>query len=69
MAYNNIPAFKNKVLESVDFKEIFKIAFLLEGLPRQKGLHAAGIVVDCNDLFTSIPLTFLDENTLVTQYE
>ena len=69
MAYNNIPAFKNKVLESVDYKEIFKIAFLLEGLPRQKGLHAAGIVVDNNDLFTSIPLTFLDENTLVTQYE
>ncbi len=69
MAYNNIPAFKDKVLASIDHKEIFKLAFLLEGLPRQKGLHAAGIVVDNNDLFTSIPLTFLDESTLVTQYE
>lgn len=69
IAYKNIPAFKKIIDETPDFREIFLKAHLIEGLPRQRGLHAAGLILDNNDLFESIPLTFEENNEQVTQYE
>lgn len=68
-AYENIPAFK-EVIESrkIDYKDIiFKYAHLIEGLPRQKGLHAAGVVLNNDSLPGIIPLTYDPQQ--VTQYE
>jgi len=66
--YKNVPLFKQTIDETIDFQKVFKIANKIEGLPRQKGLHAAGIIIDNNILKREIPLTFLD-TSLVTQYE
>ncbi|MBO8427717.1 MAG: DNA polymerase III subunit alpha [Firmicutes bacterium] len=63
-----IPAFNNLIKDEHN-KEIFLKAKMIEGFPRQKGLHAAGVIINNKSLLTSLPLTILDENTYVTQYE
>lgn len=68
-AYNNIPAFKNKVDGIPDYKFIFDRAHLIEGLPRQRGLHAAGIILNNTDLSSIMPLDYDDLNFTVAQYE
>ena len=68
-AYENIPAFKKAVDSDVDYKFIFKQAHYIEGLPRQRGLHAAGIILNQDELSTHIPVDYENENELVTQYE
>ena len=68
-AYEHIPAFKNAVDSDVDYKFIFKQAHYIEGLPRQRGLHAAGVILNQEDLTSHIPVDYENENELVTQYE
>ena len=68
-AYNKIPAFKNKIDDIPDFKFIFDRAHLIEGLPRQRGLHAAGVILNEGDLSSIMPLDYDDLNFTVTQYE
>lgn len=68
-AYSKIPAFKNKVDTVPEYKLIFERAHLIEGLPRQRGLHAAGVILNEDDLTSIMPLDFDDENFTVTQYE
>ena len=68
-AYEKIPAFKETIDSLNDFKTIFKMAHLIEGLPRQTGLHAAGIIIDNNDLNEKIPLFYDLTFGNVTQYE
>lgn len=65
---NNIPAFK-ELIKDGKTREIYEYAKLIEGFPRQKGLHAAGVIINDKSLLNLIPLTYLDENTYVTQYE
>ena len=68
-AYEHIPAFKAIIDSTPDYSIIFNLAHLIEGLPRQKGLHAAGLIIDNEELENSIPLTYEGENEQVTQYE
>ena len=68
-AYKSIPSFKNIINNGPDYISIAKYATKIEGLPRQRGLHAAGIIIDQNKLPYEIPLVFEDETTFVTQYE
>lgn len=68
-AYNEIPAFKEAIDNSEDNKIIARYVTKIEGLPRQRGLHAAGIIIDQNELDYEIPLVFENESTFVTQYE
>lgn len=67
--YKDIKIFKDTVDSSSDNKLIFENAKLIEGLPRQRGLHAAGVVLSENSLLNLIPINYLNENELVTQYE
>ncbi len=67
-AYENIPAFK-KQIEIPDYKFIFEKAHLIEGLPRQRGLHAAGVILNDNDLDSIIPLDYDQSDFIVTEYE
>ncbi len=66
-AYEHIPAFKNAVDNDIDFKFIFDKAHYIEGLPRQRGLHAAGVILNQEPLSFHIPLDI--ENESITQYE
>jgi len=67
-AYNNFPNFKKEIDSDSTFKLVFKYAKLIEGLGRQRGLNAAGIVLNNTPLEGSIPLLD-DETGLITQYE
>lgn len=64
----DISTFKN-LIQDKNNRFIFEKAKLIEGFPRQKGMHAAGVIINDKDLTNLIPLTFLDEDTYVTQYE
>ncbi len=68
-AYDNIPALKDTIDSTGDFQIIFDKAHLIEGLPRQKGLHAAGMIIDNNDLLSAIPLTYEEGIGQITQFE
>ena len=67
-ARENIPAF-NEILKTPDFEFIFNKAHLIEGLPRQRGLHAAGVILNETDLRDCMPLDFDAPSFSVTQYE
>lgn len=66
--YNKNPKFKTEIEDDSKLKTIFERALLIEGLGRQKGINAAGIVLNNTSLSNSIPL-FKEEFGLITQFE
>jgi DNA polymerase-3 subunit alpha len=64
--------------ESADFKraydeedvtrQVIDSALTLEGVSRQAGVHAAGVVISDHDLTDYVPLTVDDHGGIVTQY-
>ena len=68
-AYKSIPTFKSLVDSDKYFLEIVSLASKIEGLPRQSGLHAAGIVLNNDPLREVIPTTVDIDGRLVSQYE
>ena len=68
-AYNNIDSFKNIVDSSKDFQIIYEYSRKIEGLPRQSTLHAAGIIISNTSLFECLPINYINENEIVSQYE
>ncbi|RMF98003.1 MAG: DNA polymerase III subunit alpha [Candidatus Schekmanbacteria bacterium] len=48
--------------EKKEIKELFETAKVLEGLSRQEGIHAAGVVVSPEPLVNFIPITISSEN-------
>jgi DNA polymerase-3 subunit alpha len=64
--------------ESADFKraydeedltrQLIDSALTLEGVSRQAGVHAAGVVISDQDLAEYVPLTLDDHGGIVTQY-
>ncbi len=50
--------------------KVFKLAQRLEGSLRQRGIHAAGVIIAPGDIINSIPVcTAKDSDLLVTQFE
>lgn len=68
-SYRHLPEFRSLVDSDPYFLEIVSLASKIEGLPRQSGLHAAGIVLDEKPLEESIPVTILMNDNYVSQYE
>ncbi len=68
-AYNNIDSFKKVVDSSKDFKLIYEYSRKIEGLPRQATLHAAGIIISDTSLLDSLPINYINDNEIVSQYE
>jgi DNA polymerase-3 subunit alpha len=68
-AYKNNPKFKDLVNSDKYYLEIVTLASKIEGLPRQAGLHAAGVVLNDQPLDTAIPV--MDEENIgyVAGYE
>lgn len=67
-AYKYNEEFK-ELLQDEYFLNIVILAKKIEGLPRQTGLHAAGIIINNDYLFNSIPVTINNEGTLISQFE
>ena len=64
----NNPEF-NSMCEDSYFGRIYKLAKMIEGLPRQSGLHAAGIILNNDPLQECIPVNIGDDGKLICQYE
>ena len=68
-SYKKLPDFKALVDSDKYYLEIVSLASKIEGLPRQSGLHPAGVVLDDKALTESIPVTILPGDNYISQYE
>ena len=68
-SYKEIPEFRSLIDKDSYLLEIVSLASKIEGLPRQSGLHAAGVIMDDKPLIESIPVTILGNDNCITQYE
>ena len=68
-AYKKLPTFRNLVDSDKYFLEIVSLASKIEFLPRQTGMHAAGIILNNGPLEEVVPVTSDFEDRHTTQYE
>jgi DNA polymerase III subunit alpha len=67
-ALNESPDFKRAYDEEEITRTLIDSALTLEGVSRQAGVHAAGVVISDHDLTDYVPLTKDDHDGIVTQY-
>ena len=68
-AYKTLPVFKNLVDGDKFYLEIVSLASKIEGLPRQSGLHAAGVILNNSSLEEVLPVTVDFDGHYTSQYE
>ena len=59
---------KNLMASINEYPQLFKLAFYLVGLPRQIGLHPAGVVLAQQSLTDLVPLCLSNDNIKIVQY-
>ncbi|MDI4567874.1 MAG: DNA polymerase III subunit alpha, partial [Mycoplasma sp.] len=59
-AYKKVVKFKAIINQSPQNQELFKIATKIENLPRQIGIHAAGVVITDEPIINSVPVLLND---------
>ena len=67
-AIDKNPELKNAVETEPATKQLWDYATVLEGVSRNSGVHAAGVVISDRDLSEYIPLTRGNEGGIVSQY-
>lgn len=68
-AYKYLPEFQKLVDSDAYFKEFVSLAGKIEGLPRQSGQHAAGIILNNTPIGDSIPVSIDFNDNYISQYE
>ena len=68
-SYKNLPEFRNLVDSDKYFLEIVSLASKIENLPRQSGMHAAGIILNNFPLSGAIPVSIDFNDNYISQYE
>ena len=68
-AYDNVAELKKLIDSKEEYKELFEIAKVLEGLNRHSSIHAAGIVISNKPLSEVIPLAKMNDGEVVTQFD
>ena len=68
-AYKSLPEFKNLVDSDSYFLQIVSLASKIEGLIRQSGLHAAGIILNNSPLENALPVLTDFSDHYISQYE
>jgi len=63
-----VPALKEKYNSSDEIRELIDTARLLEGMPRNVSIHAAGVVITERPVYEYLPLAVSSGNT-VTQFD
>ncbi len=63
-----VPELKAAYDNEENARQVLDFCLPLEGLTRQVGVHAAGVVIADQDLVAYVPLTRDDEGNVVTQY-
>ncbi len=66
--YHNNALLRAQINMSINLKKMFRIAYKIEGFPRQSGLHAAGLVFNSKSLSNFCPTKKNSEKVNVTQY-
>ncbi len=62
------PELRERYEKEADVKSIIDTARQLEGLPRQTGMHAAGVVIAQRPMDEFVPLTLSREEQVLTQF-
>ena len=68
-AYRKLETFRNLVDSDKYFLDIVALASKIENLPRQAGLHAAGVVLNEESLEKNLPVTIDMDGHYTSQYE
>lgn len=72
-AYSQFPEFANLINQNDLYRSVFTHSRVLEGLVRQTGIHAAGVVIAPGDLTDYVPLACSiqkeGDNVVLVQYE
>ena len=68
-AYKTLPEFKSLVDSDQYFLQIVSLASKIEGLIRQSGLHAAGIILNNSPLENALPVYVDFNGHYISQYE
>lgn len=68
-AYRQLGEFRSLVDSDKYFLEIVSLASKIENLPRQSGMHAAGIILNNFPLDGAIPVSIDFNNNYISQYE
>ena len=68
-AYRYLPSFRKLVDDDPFYLRLVTLASKIEGLPRQSGLHAAGVILNETPIKEGLPVKLDDNKNLVTQYE
>lgn len=67
--YNNNPKFKSLLDIHGNFKSLCGLASQIEGLKKQVGLHAAGIILSKDNLDEIVPCFEPEQDTIAIQYD
>ncbi len=67
--YKGKPELRELIESSETYTQLWKYALRLEGLTRNVGVHAAGVVIGDRDLDEHVPLTRDNEGGVVCQYD
>ena len=67
--YNTNKKFKDLIDIHSNLKTICSLASNIEGLKRQVGLHAAGMILSNENLDELVPTFECDQNTIAIQYD
>lgn len=68
-AYKKVETFRNLVDSDKYFLDIVTLASKIEDLPRQPGLHPAGIILNEKPIDEVLPITLDIDDSIITQYE
>ena len=68
-AAEKTPDLKRAITTEPGARQLWEYATVLEGLSRNAGVHAAGVVISDRDLSDYIPLTRSKDNEVVSQYD
>ena len=67
--YEKSKEFKNVIDSKDEYKQLYNIATVLQGLNRQPSIHAAGIVISNKPLTEIVPLAKMNDGEIVTQFD
>lgn len=67
--YKHVKEFRDLVNEDKYYLEIVSLAQKIEGLPRQSGMHAAGVVINAEPLEGIIPLSIDFDGCHIEEFE
>ena len=68
-AYKTLPEFKNLVDSDKAYLKIVSLASKIEGLIRQSGMHAAGVILNNSPLENALPVLVDASSHYLSQYE